>query len=103
MLHYATIAAPLTGVTRGGSQNTIPCGEAQQQSFQTLERVLCSKLVLRLPDVQRPFILRTDASDFGLGGVLYCRNTQMEYCRSHTSAEDCLEPSLNTQLLRENV
>ena len=44
-------------------------GEAQQQAFQ-MERVLCSEPVLRLPDVQRLFIPRTNASGIGLGGVL---------------------------------
>jgi len=68
--NYATIAAPLTDLTRGGTPNMIPWGETQQQAFQTLKEVLCSEPVLRLPDVQRPFIVRTDASDVGLGKVL---------------------------------
>jgi len=31
---------------------------------------LCSEPVLRLPDVNKPFVLRTDASDVGLGAIL---------------------------------
>jgi len=67
---YATIAAPLTDLTRGKSPNQIPWDAAQDQAFTRLKNCLCSEPVLRLPDPERPFVLRTDASDVGLGAVL---------------------------------
>jgi len=67
---YATIAAPLTDLTRGRSPNQLPWGEEQDEAFTRLKQCLCSEPVLRLPDPERPFALRTDASDVGLGAVL---------------------------------
>ena len=35
-----------------------------------LKKHLCAKPILRLPDLDRTFVLRTDASDIGLGAML---------------------------------
>jgi len=39
-------------------------------AFSKLKELLCAKPILRLPDMEKPFTLRTDASDVGLGAVL---------------------------------
>ena len=41
-----------------------------EASFTELKSLMCSAPVLRLPDFQKEFVLRTDASDTGLGAVL---------------------------------
>lgn len=41
-----------------------------QSSFDHLRKLLCSAPILAYPDFQKPFILDTDASDMGIGGVL---------------------------------
>ena len=41
-----------------------------QSSFDQLPKHLCSAPVLAYPNFQRPFILDTNASDTGIGGVL---------------------------------
>ena len=46
-----------------------------QQAFDHLRGCLCSAPVLAYPDFSKPLILDTDASDFGLGGVL----SQIDY------------------------
>ena len=45
-------------------------GQAQHLAVQQLKAMLSSEPVLRLPDLTKPYILRTDASDVGLGAVL---------------------------------
>ena len=67
---YATLAAPLTDLTRKTSPNRVVWDERCDYAFTTLKHHLCSSPVLRSPDFDRPFILQTDASDRGVGAVL---------------------------------
>ncbi len=62
--------APLTDLTRKGQPNKVVWGDAQEKAYQTLKHRLVSKPILRMPDLDKNFILRTDASDTGLGAVL---------------------------------
>ena len=48
----------------------IKWGEMQEKAFTTLKHLLVAEPVLRLPDMSKPFVLRTDASDVGIGAVL---------------------------------
>ena len=68
--NFATIAAPLSDITRKGQPNKVVWGEYQERSYHTLKHAIVSKPVLRLPNVDEEFILRTNASDFGLGATL---------------------------------
>ena len=45
-------------------------GNAQEQAFQELKNRLTSSLVLRLPDLSKPFFVQMDASKLGTGAVL---------------------------------
>ena len=67
---YATMTAPLTDLTKSKFPNKLSWGPEQESAFNSLKEVLCSDPVLRLPDGDREFILRTDASDVGVGAVL---------------------------------
>ena len=67
---YATIALPLTEATKKGKPDKIVWGEAEEKSYETLKRLLSSPPILRLPDFQREFVLRCDASGVGLGAIL---------------------------------
>jgi glycerophosphoryl diester phosphodiesterase len=68
--HYSTIASPLTDLTKKGQPKKVTWQEAQEKAFNNLKRTLTSAPILRLPDVSKPFVLRTDASDVALGAVL---------------------------------
>ena len=67
---YAMIVAPLTDALKGGGSATLNWSSAQDKAFAKLKELLCAKPILRLPNTTRPFVLRTDASDVGLGAVL---------------------------------
>lgn len=45
-------------------------GEEQEEAFMKIVDLLCSEPILRLPDYTKEFILKTDASGVGYGGVL---------------------------------
>ena len=67
---YATIALPLTDLTRRTSPNVVEWNEECTKAFETLKRCLCCDPVLKSPDFTQPFVLQTDASDRGAGAVL---------------------------------
>ena len=64
------MAAPLTDLTRKGQPNKIVWGEPQENAFITLKSSLMVTPILKLPNLNEPFILQTDASDLGVGAVL---------------------------------
>jgi len=45
-------------------------GGKQQKAFNTLKEKISTTLVLALPDLQRPFEIETDASDYAMGAML---------------------------------
>ena len=60
---YATVAAPLTDLTRKNSPNRVKWTPVCEAAFQKLKKCLCSTPVLRSPDFDRTFIVQTDASN----------------------------------------
>lgn len=68
--NFASVACPLSDKTRKGESNKIKWEASQEQAFQTLKKKVTSAPILHLPDLSQPFILRSDASEYGLGAVL---------------------------------
>ena len=59
---------PLTDLTR--DKVVWRWGDAEQNSFLALKAAMASAPVLRLPDVERQFVVTTDASDMAIGAIL---------------------------------
>jgi hypothetical protein len=68
--NFSAIASPLTDLTRKKSPTKVIWTDACERAFQTLKDRLTSDAIVKLPDVTKDFVLRTDASDRGLGAVL---------------------------------
>lgn len=68
--NFSAIAAPLTDLTRKGQPNKCICGQQQENALTSLKYALMVTPVLKLPDISKPFILQTDASDAGVGAEL---------------------------------
>ena len=83
--HYADVAAPLVQLTRKGQPQVIVWSEESKVAFEKLKSLLCSAPVLRLPDLQRPFVLRTDASNTALGAVLLQEYNEMLFPVAYAS------------------
>ena len=66
----AAIAVPLTDLLRKGQPNKLRRGEAQVRAYETPKRVVTERPILHLMDNTKQFILRTDASDAGIGVIL---------------------------------
>ena len=68
--NFAALASPLTDLTKAKLPNRIEWGDSQEESFKTLKAHLASSPILQLPNCDKPFCLRTDASNAGIGAVL---------------------------------
>ncbi|XP_072172659.1 uncharacterized protein [Diadema setosum] len=68
--NMAAIAAPLTDLTKKNQPEKVRWGEVQEHAFQTLQDRLCKYPILRLPNRDEEYVVRTDASDIGIGAVL---------------------------------
>ena len=71
---FAAVAAPLTDLRRKGQPNKIQWGQAQEKAFSSLQDCLLKRPILKLPDHSKPFILRTDASNFWISCDSMMRN-----------------------------
>ena len=67
---FAETALPLTDLTKGGKREPIHWDERCEKAFQRLKELMSCQPVCCLPDFQKAFVLRTDASDVGIGAVL---------------------------------
>eukprot|EP00731_Ephydatia_muelleri_P007395 Em0003g1643a len=67
---FATIATPLTELTRKSAPQEVKWSLQAQEAFDTLKTKIASSPVLMCPDMSRMFTLQTDASDYGIGAVL---------------------------------
>lgn len=68
--NFSSIAVPLTDLTKKGQPNKLVWGEQQELAFTSLKTALCSFPILKLPEVDKPFIVQTDASENGIGAAL---------------------------------
>ncbi|KZR96222.1 Uncharacterized protein APZ42_009563, partial [Daphnia magna] len=49
---------------------TFTWGEAEQKAFETLRECLITPPVIAFPDLDKEFLIFTDASNYGIGAVL---------------------------------
>lgn len=68
--NFAAVAAPLTDLTKKGVPNRFEWSTEHENAFQNLKKMLMYSPILRLVDFNKQLVLRTDASEYGLGGVL---------------------------------
>jgi hypothetical protein len=67
---YSDITAPLVDLTKKKQPNRVRWSEECQQAFEKIKSVLSSQPEVMLPDFERPFTVRSDASSTGIGAVL---------------------------------
>ena len=82
---FATIAAPLTQLTRKNAR--FVWDEACQEAFDGLKAVMAGAPVLPFPDSSRPYLLDTDASAEGIGAVLSQLRDGKEHVVAYFSAK----------------
>lgn len=73
---FASISAPLTDTLKKTVKFVI--GDAAARAFENLKKALTSAPVLRHADFSKRFYIQCDASDYGIGAVLYQLNGDRE-------------------------
>lgn len=68
--HCAEIMAPLSDLTKKLSPGNVEWNEKLENSFMQLKEELAKAPILRLPNLEKEFILQTDASGKGIGCVI---------------------------------
>ena len=68
--NFATIAEPLTDLTRKGKPEKLQWEEMHDNAFSKLKGHLTTSPILCLPDFSRVFILQTDACEVGIGSSI---------------------------------
>ena len=68
--NYSAIAVPLTDKLKKNEPNQVRWEQSEENAFQALKSKLNDSPILRLPDLSKTFVLRTDASQDGIGAVL---------------------------------
>jgi hypothetical protein len=79
MLRFSHIAWAISQVTKGDGRENFTWGKAHQQEFDDLKHCLCSTPVLSLPDLQQPFKIEIDASDYVVGAILTQNDHPIKY------------------------
>ncbi len=111
---FATVAVPLTDLTKKSAADKVVWTPECERAFQTLKELLCREPVLRSPDFERPFVLQTDASNRVVGavltqiddegaehpGALYSRNLLPREERYLPIEQECLAIKLGVQAFR---
>ena len=70
MLGFSHIAWPLSQVTKGSDESKFVWSESQQKAFEALKHRLCSTPIVSLPDLQQPFEIEIDSSNYVIRVVL---------------------------------
>ena len=82
---YAKISAPLSDLLKKGKSEQVQWNVAQNRAYSLLKAYMLQKPVLKLPDLMKPFILRTDASGVGVAAVLLQEHEGKLYPVSYAS------------------
>jgi hypothetical protein len=81
--NFSIIAYPLLLLTHDNS--TYKWEHEQDDAFNTLKNILCVQPLLSHPNFDYPFVVQTDACDFGLGAVLCQRVGNVEHVIQYAS------------------
>jgi len=68
--HCAQLMAPLSDLTKKLSPNIVEWNQELDKAFKELKEVLAKAPILKLPDLNKEFVIQTDASGVGIGCVL---------------------------------
>jgi hypothetical protein len=84
--HVADLTGPLEAVK---NSKTLDWNDTLEQAFQLTKKAVMSSPFLQFPDHSRPFHIATDASNTGVGGVLFQPKKEGEYITPYNMVAIC--------------
>ena len=79
---FAEISLPLTNLAKKGNPNKLVWEGEHQRAFERLRSYMVSTPILRLPDLDKGFTLRTDV---GIGAVLMQETDEIKFPIAYAS------------------
>jgi hypothetical protein len=98
MLGFSHLAWALAQVTKSSGRANFMWGKEQQLAFDDLKHCFCSAQVLFLPDLQQPFEIETNASDYVVGEVLTQHEHPVAYHSETLSDTDRKYPTYDKEM-----
>ncbi|KAG2213620.1 hypothetical protein INT45_010119, partial [Circinella minor] len=103
---FASIAAPLTELTKGtgAKKRAITWNQDCEEAFLKIKDHMTAAPLLLPPNPELPYVIETDASDFGAGGVLLQKGTDgllhpLAFESKKFSSAECMYPAQERELL----
>ncbi|KAK1789971.1 hypothetical protein P4O66_002290 [Electrophorus voltai] len=90
--NFSAVAAPLNALTRKASGRFCWSTKAQQ-AFEELKCCLIKAPILQLPDAELSFIIEVDASEVGIGALLYQWSREDKKLHPCAYFSGCLSPA----------
>ena len=84
---FAEITAILSDLLKKGMSEQVQWKAAQERAYSLLNEYLIQEAVLKLPDLTKPFVLRTDASGIRVAAVLLQDNEGKLYPVGYASTK----------------
>ena len=101
--NFSAIAVPLSDPTKKNESNVVRWSDGFEGAFQALKVRLSQQPVLRLPDLEENFVLRTVASNVGIATVLLQGDEDLQpvsYASKKLSDAETKYPQSRTSVLR---
>jgi len=84
--HVADLTGPLEAIK---NSKTLEWNDTLEQAFTLTKKAVMSAPFLQYPDYSKPFHIATDASNTGVGGVLFQPKTEDEYITANNIVAIC--------------
>jgi hypothetical protein len=101
--NFASISVPLTNLTRKGSSDKITFNQTELDAFNQLKEALANSVTLYSPSSDRPYVIRTDASDYAVGAVLSQNDNQMQEHPIAFASSKLSGPQLNWSTIEKEA
>lgn len=79
VLGFPHITSPLSQFTKGATKVNFSWFKSQQKAFLELKHYLCFASILRLLNLQQPFEIEIDTSDYAIGEILIQHRNHVDY------------------------